>query len=127
MAIAPTWWAFEKVWNDWNKPKKKEKDVAQFSEPIHTSDEIEKMRDAEFKAAGEAPVIAHEVVNAIHLKPGDIIIHKYSKFKITECGRGFGAGNEFGNYFWIKGEGVKQPSKDEFWSFQMCPMIRLIK
>ena len=71
-----------------------------------------------------------EIVKAIDLKVQDIIIHDYSKFKISECGCGYGAGNEFGDYFWIKGYFVNgnptgpKPFKD-FWSFQRCPMIKL--
>ena len=94
------------------------------------TEEICKIRDAQFKQAEEALVLPHEVTNAIHLKPNDVIIHKYSKFKIIECGRGFGSGNEFGNYFWIKGYNLSPYSQkieiEDFWSFQMCPMIRLI-
>jgi len=129
MAISPTWWALEKILDNRNKPQKPVKNAGSCNIPIYTDNEMEKMRDAQFKEAEEAPVIAHEVVNAIHLKPGDIIIHKYSKFKITECGRGFGSGNEFGNYFWIKGQNLSpfaQTTKEDFWSFQKCPMIRLI-
>lgn len=71
-----------------------------------------------------------EIVKAIDLKPQDVIIHNYSKFKISECGCGFGAGNEFGDYFFIKGVFVNgnptdpKPLKD-FWSFQRCPMIKV--
>tara|TARA_R110000772_G_scaffold249530_2_gene363837 strand:+ start:24589 stop:24969 length:381 start_codon:yes stop_codon:yes gene_type:complete len=46
----------------------------------------------------------HTVIKAKELKPGDTIIHDYSVFKINECGCGIGAGNEFGEYFWMKGE-----------------------
>lgn len=130
IAISPTWWALEKFLDGWGKPKNKVESEVFSDTHIHTDNDIEKMRDAQFKEAEEAPVIPHEVINAIHLKPGDTIIHKYSKFKIIECGRGFGAGNEFGNYFWIKGHSLSpyaKKIKEEFRTFQKCPMIRIIE
>ena len=65
-----------------------------------------------------------EIVKAIDLKAGDIIIHNYSKFVISACGCGFGAGNEFGDYFWIKGVFVGSNQPKEFWSFHRCPVIK---
>jgi hypothetical protein len=75
--------------------------------------------------ARKAPLPSCEIVKAIDLKVGDTIIHKYSKFKITECGCGYGAGNEFGHYFWIKGYSVSSKIVDDFWSFQKCPVIKI--
>ncbi len=122
LCLAPSFWALEKMGVFDEKP-------APSATVIPSVEEITKMRDAQFKQAEEAPVINHEVVNANHLKSGDTIIHDGYRFKIAECGRGFGAGNDFGNYFWIKGHQLvsHEPlgTYKEFWSYQACPVIRL--
>lgn len=95
-----------------------------------SSQEICKIRDEAFERARNCSLPDHEIIAAINLKAGDEIIHKYARFKIQECGCGFGASNEFGNYFWIKGfflngnRADPKPLKD-FWSFQECPVIKL--
>lgn len=99
--------------------------------------------EAEFRAGAEAYVAAAKeraaratldgfvLVKAVDLKAGDTIIHNYGRFLISECGCGYFAGNEFGDYFWIKGYAVHgnptdpKPLKD-FWSFQCCPMIKCV-
>lgn len=79
--------------------------------------------------AAKATLDEFSLVKAVDLKAGDVIIHDYRRLRITECGCGYFAGNEFGDYFWIKGRFVHgnptdpQPLKD-FWSSQCCPMIR---
>lgn len=93
--------------------------------------DIIKFRDDQQKRSRELVLTGLEIVKGIDLKPGDIIIHNYSRFKITECGLGFGAGNEFGDYVWVKGKLVTgnptdpKPEKD-FWTFQRCPIIRYL-
>lgn len=80
--------------------------------------------------ARKLPVIPHEVINAIHLKAGDAIIHNYARFKIESCVCGFGAGNEFGNYLSIKGwhtDSMFGKKIIEFCAFQECPVIRLLE
>ena len=76
-------------------------------------------------------VPAHIIIKARELKAGDIIIHNYSRFKINNCGFGYVAGNEFGDYFWIKGYSVNGNKTDpnsikDFLAFEECPVIKLI-
>lgn len=84
--------------------------------------------EASEELARNASIPDHIVCKAIELKPGDIIIHNYSKLRILKCGPGGGASNEFGDYFWIKGVFVSDfnCSLQEFWSFQECPVIKLL-
>jgi len=72
-----------------------------------------------------------EMVKGIDLQAGDIIIHEYGRFQIFECGCGYGAGNEFGDYFWIKGYFVdknltRYSSLKDFWAFQRAPIIKYV-
>lgn len=108
------------------------KDLPPCSGEIISKDSIDwgKIREESEERARNSAIPNHIVCKAIELKAGDVIIHNYSRFKILECGCGFGAGNEFGNYFWIKGEFVNGNPTDpkplkNFWSFQECPIIKL--
>ncbi len=125
-AISPQWWFTEKVLFS------KKKDLLPYSGEIIPNDSIDgnKIREGSEEKARNSTIPSYIVCKAIELKAGDVIIHDYSRFKISECGCGFGAGNEFGNYFWVKGCFVDgnptdpKPLKD-FWSFQECPVIKL--
>jgi len=75
------------------------------------------------------------IIKAKELQVSDIIIHNYTRFFITECGCGQGAGSlDFGEYFWMKGEFlykdyIGKPIKDKIvlWSFQECPIIKCLE
>ncbi len=84
-----------------------------------------------------SPMEKYTIVKAKELKVSDIIIHNYTRFLITECGCGKGAGSlDFGEYFWIKGEFLHADyvsnsiktfkDKADFWSYQECPIIKCI-
>lgn len=73
----------------------------------------------------------YKIILSKELKPGDKIIHNYTKFVIVDCGRGAGAGSfDFGEYFWIRATpiGVKSTNHliQSFWSFQECPVIKIL-
>jgi hypothetical protein len=126
LSYAPVIWFLEKLW-----AHKQNMDRLPEPELVYDSSLLESLRESQEKAARESAIPDHVVCRAIDLKPDDLIIHKYSKFLIEDCGCGFGAGNDFGNYFWIKGRiqssNLPNPPLEDFWAFQMCPVIKLIK
>jgi len=92
-----------------------------------------KKRDKDQEENRKVSLDEFEMVKAIELQKADIIVHNCSKFQITACGCGYGAGNEFGDYFWIKGFYLNEFSffnlrqKRDFWLFQRCPVVRVRK
>lgn len=97
---------------------------------IPSDTDWDEVREKNQEEARKAALPSHVVCKAIDLKSGDTIIHNYSVFKITECGCGFGAGNEFGDYFYIEGRYVNGNPTDpeplkKCWAFQKCPVIKL--
>lgn len=76
----------------------------------------------------------YEIVLGKDLKPGDIIIHKYQRFLIKNCGNGKGAGStDFGEYTYVDGNFIYKSlwekmlgwkSFEDFWTYQECPIIR---
>ncbi len=126
LAVSPEWWFIEKS----IFPEKIE--TIKQPTPEELAQEAENFKRITQKMVENVKLDNYKLVKAIDLKAGDKIIHNYSKFLIQECGCGFGAGNEFGNYFWIKGNFINgnptdpSPLKD-FWSFQGCPMIVCIE
>ncbi len=118
------WFGFKKIFEP--KEINKSKD--------HLSvEELECIKDEGQVEARNSPLPPHIVCKAIELMPGDIIIHKCFRFKISQCGCGASrnSASEFGDYFWIQGsfiygDSTKPEPNCEFWAFQNCPMIKLL-
>lgn len=80
-------------------------------------------RNADFEKARNCDMSSYKIVRAIDLKAGDVFVHECNKIKIAECGCGWGAGNEFGWYFWGKGRFVCDSSIFDRWLFQQAPIV----
>lgn len=84
-------------------------------------------RDADFEKARNCDMSNYKIVRAIDLKVGDVFVHSCNRIKITECGCGWGAGNEFGYYFWVKGRFICDSSLFDKWLFQEAPIVLCVK
>jgi hypothetical protein len=104
--------------------KKAAQPVEQDSPPY---DDLIAQRESDFEKARKCDMSNYKIVRGIDLKPGDVIVCDCEKVKIIECGCGWGAGNEFGNYFWCKGEYISFPRNFNKWLFQEAPIVLCIK
>lgn len=97
--------------------------------PSISIDALEQIKKERLNDAKSASLPNHIVCKGIDLRPNDIIIHNYSRFIITEYFEGFGAGNEFGEFIAIVGYyccDTERQNKQNFWTFQKSPVIKLI-
>lgn len=111
-----------------DKPYKKDDAPASPADIAAYEASISAMKESNERTIASVNLDDYEIVKGVSLRAGDIIVHDYMLIRINSCGCGFGVGNEFGNYYWIKGHGCTEgpfcSNPYDFWTSQGCPVIR---